>query len=191
MLRRYLGVNTLALLTVLLFIAGITVACGGSDSDKTPTTSARSQSTVLTASPTVRTGLSGATATAGMTTTPSAHATATTHSASSTATKPSQGGTGSPVAGATTVKVTESEMKIELATTTAKEGTVTFEITNNGTIEHNLATMIAGDEHVSPNVAPGDTITWSIDFPRTGQYEVYCAVPGHKAAGMVATLSIT
>jgi plastocyanin len=37
--------------------------------------------------------------------------------------------------------------------------------------------------------APGETDKDRIELP-AGSYEVYCSVPGHKAAGMVATLTV-
>lgn len=47
----------------------------------------------------------------------------------------------------------------------------------------------AGDLHVV-EAEPGQTLTagFAIDVP--GSYTVYCAVPGHREAGMVATLEV-
>jgi uncharacterized cupredoxin-like copper-binding protein len=195
------------LMVVLLVVLGLTAACGTSNSDKTATANAKSRSTATT------TGVGKATATHATTAATATHATSATSTTgtmsatathattsatpthattSATATKPSQGGTGgSPAAGAVTVKVTESEMKIELGSTSVAHGAVTFEIKNNGTIAHNLAVMIDNKEVKSADVQPGKTVEWKVTFPKAGTYELYCAVPGHKAAGMTAKLTIT
>jgi uncharacterized cupredoxin-like copper-binding protein len=63
---------------------------------------------------------------------------------------------------------------------------VTLTITNKGVTLHNFA-IDALD--VSVDVDPGATEEVVIDAP-AGEYEFYCNVPGHKAAGMVGTLIV-
>ena len=78
------------------------------------------------------------------------------------------------------VQVTEKEFKIILATTTLKAGTVTFEIKNTGAIAHDLA--ITGGPK-SKLIRPGASGTLTATL-KAATVELYCSVPGHKAAGM-------
>jgi uncharacterized cupredoxin-like copper-binding protein len=46
------------------------------------------------------------------------------------------------------------------------------------------------DLHVA-HADPGETVTATFQIDEPGSYEVYCGVPGHREAGMVATLEVT
>lgn len=97
----------------------------------------------------------------------------------------------SPEAGST-IKVTESEWKVQLPPTSElKQGNYTFQVHNAGKVSHNLA--IQGPDvpanDVTPTIAPGGDATLRVSL-KTGNYTLYCAVPGHKQLGMVAKLSV-
>jgi uncharacterized cupredoxin-like copper-binding protein len=114
-----------------------------------------------------------------------AESTAETFTAPSTATAPSSttttaATTTQPTAAPQVVEVTEKEFKIILATPTLKAGTVTFQIKNTGAIAHDLA--ITGGPK-SSLIKPGGTGTLTATL-KAGTVELYCSVPGHKAAGM-------
>lgn len=47
----------------------------------------------------------------------------------------------------------------------------------------------ASDLHVA-HVDPGQTTTATIQFNEPGIYAVYCSIPGHREAGMIATLTV-
>jgi uncharacterized cupredoxin-like copper-binding protein len=70
---------------------------------------------------------------------------------------------------------------------------ITFDLRAESGVEHDV--MIAdatasGDLHVVDADAGGTTrATFTIDEP--GTYDVYCSVPGHREAGMTATLTVT
>jgi uncharacterized cupredoxin-like copper-binding protein len=88
--------------------------------------------------------------------------------------------------GAQTVQVTETEFKITLATTRLKAGTVTFKVKNVGKIQHDLA--IAGGSKTKL-INPGGKATLTTTL-KSGSLELYCTVPGHKAAGMDLKLTV-
>ena len=75
-------------------------------------------------------------------------------------------------------------------TLTAPAGKSTIELTNASPVAHNVEVEGAGkDFGPSPTISGGDKTTLSIDLP-AGTYQYYCAVPGHKQAGMVGTLTV-
>lgn len=63
---------------------------------------------------------------------------------------------------------------------------VTFTLVTTGLAIHNFS-IDALDVNV--DVPPGQTDTVTITAP-AGTYEIYCAIPGHTAAGMVGTLTV-
>jgi len=85
-----------------------------------------------------------------------------------------------PAAAPQIVDVTEKEFKIILATPTLKAGTVTFKIKNTGALAHDLA-VVGGPK--STLIQPKNTGTLTVKL-KAGTVELYCSVPGHKAAGM-------
>ena len=95
-------------------------------------------------------------------------------------------------AAAKTIKVSETEFKITLpALSQLSAGKYTFVVTNNGKIQHDLAITggsVAGPEK-TPLLSHGQTAKLTVSL-QTGNYQLYCTVPGHRAAGMLATLSI-
>ena len=98
-------------------------------------------------------------------------------------------GAGAP---AKTIPVTESEFKIALpAESGLKAGNYTFAVKNAGKIGHDLAISGAGIAG-TPKTAlinAGGTSKLTVSL-KAGTYTLYCTVPGHKAAGMVAKLTI-
>jgi uncharacterized cupredoxin-like copper-binding protein len=110
-------------------------------------------------------------------TTTTAATTTTTAATTSTAPKPQ----------ATTVQATESEFKIALDSTTVKAGKVTFDVKNDGKIEHDLA--IKGGEKTKL-IKPGGTAQLTVTL-KPGKYHLYCSVPGHEAAGMKVDITVS
>ena len=71
---------------------------------------------------------------------------------------------------------------------TAPAGEVTIHLTNDAQIPHNVEVEGNGVEEVSDTVTGADT-----SLPLTleaGEYEFYCAVPGHREGGMEGTLTV-
>jgi plastocyanin len=91
-----------------------------------------------------------------------------------------------------TIPVTETEFKVQLPAEPAlKGGNYTFDVKNAGKIGHDLAITgpgISGTQK-TPLLNAGETGKLTVSLT-TGTYTLYCTVPGHKAAGMVAKLSI-
>jgi len=89
------------------------------------------------------------------------------------------------------VPVTEVEFKIELPSTTVAPGTYTFNLTNKGHVGHDLVFNGPGvDNEKTPVIDPGKTAKLTVDL-KTGTYDVYCSVPGHKQAGMDVKLKVS
>lgn len=63
---------------------------------------------------------------------------------------------------------------------------VTFTLPNDGVTLHDFSIDELG---IQVDIPPGETQEITINAP-AGTYEYYCAVPGHKAAGMVGTLIV-
>jgi uncharacterized cupredoxin-like copper-binding protein len=103
---------------------------------------------------------------------------------------------------ATIVTVTAGKPSLfafTLSTKTVKTGTVTFKVTNKGTIAHTFK-VCSSNKGGSANactgkgtasISAGKSATLIIKFTKTGTYEYLCAIPGHAAAGMKGDLKVT
>jgi len=88
----------------------------------------------------------------------------------------------------TTLSVELTEFAIT-GTLTAPAGHVVIDVTNSGSIEHNLALVdpsIAGT-----NLAAGATEQLDLGELAPGTYQLICTIPGHAGSGMQADLTIT
>lgn len=91
---------------------------------------------------------------------------------------------------ATTVSVTAgkpSELRFTLSKKTVPKGSVTFRVTNRGTLSHDF--KIAGKK--TKLLARGKSTTLTASFPKAGRYRFLCTVPGHAAGGMKGVLTVT
>ncbi|HET6695767.1 MAG TPA: plastocyanin/azurin family copper-binding protein [Gaiellaceae bacterium] len=71
---------------------------------------------------------------------------------------------------------------------TATAGEVTIEFMNDSGIPHNVEVEGNGVEEVSDTISEGSTtLTLNLE---PGEYEFYCAVPGHREGGMEGTLTV-
>lgn len=121
------------------------------------------------------------------------------------------GGSDSDKDEAGTVAVTESDFKIQLGTTSAPAGKVTFAVHNDGPSKHEFVvfkTDLApdalpkddnGDVAESDTFAPVDEIEdiakgadpkLEVDLV-AGKYVVICNLPGHYRQGMSASFTVT
>ena len=120
------------------------------------------------------------TTTAPATTTAATTSTAqqTTTQQATTAAKPSE----------TKVAVSETEFKITAASTTFKAGQIAFEVKDDGKIPHDLAIKETGDK--TKQIPPGGTAELKVEL-KPGKYLLYCSIPGHEAAGMKLSITVT
>ncbi len=95
----------------------------------------------------------------------------------------------SDLAPSATLEVEGGEMYYDpdVLVATAGEITVTFE--NVGIVEHDFVIEEVGDLDVVGMVDPGERATGTVEL-EPGTYTVYCTVPGHRNAGMQATLEV-
>jgi uncharacterized cupredoxin-like copper-binding protein len=88
------------------------------------------------------------------------------------------------------VTVTESEWKVSLPQTTLKAGKYEFDVKNDGKLPHNLTIKGPGVSAATPDFNGGQTQTLTVDL-KPGSYDFYCSIPGHKAAGMDAKVTVS
>lgn len=99
--------------------------------------------------------------------------------------------TSSAVARAQAVDVTLTEWKVELSRDTVHAGSVTFRITNKGTITHGFYIRGKGVAKGAKEMAPQEPQTFTTTL-KPGTYEVYCPLSdlSHRQAGMTHKLVV-
>jgi len=106
----------------------------------------------------------------------------------------SSGGSGSSSgapAGSTSVTVMDFQFKPK--TMSVPAGKVVFFLVNNGPSAHDMVIADSTGKSVARSslVQSGDTFTFTVENLPAGSYVFYCDVPGHRAAGMEGTLTVT
>jgi uncharacterized cupredoxin-like copper-binding protein len=89
------------------------------------------------------------------------------------------------------IPVSETEFKIALPSQKVTAGNVTFAVRNAGKIPHDLVVSgrgVKGDAK-TPLLDAGQTAKVTVTLA-AGSYTLYCSVAGHRAAGMVAKLTV-
>jgi uncharacterized cupredoxin-like copper-binding protein len=84
------------------------------------------------------------------------------------------------------VAVTLQEMAFVPGRILARQGLISLRLTNAGSLEHDFS---SDDHRISPNVRPGETVEFTFEAG-PGEYPVYCSLPGHREAGMAASLTV-
>jgi plastocyanin len=99
----------------------------------------------------------------------------------------------SPAAAATTLKLAANPAG-QLAYTTkslsAKAGKVTIDFSNASPVEHDVAIAQGSTVAGQTPVFTGGSKTMTVTL-KAGTYNFYCTVPGHRAAGMEGTLTVS
>ncbi len=98
-------------------------------------------------------------------------------------------GGGSSAQPALAITIHARDIAYDADAVTAQAGqTVNVTLVNDGTLDHSfIIDGVLGEQ----KAAAGQTTTFSFTPGPAGTYEFYCAVPGHKQAGMVGTLTVT
>jgi nitrite reductase (NO-forming) len=102
----------------------------------------------------------------------------------------------------TVVKVVSgkpSEYHFTFSKTSVAVGTVTFDLTNSGTVPHDLKICSSSKGgsadtctgRATPLISPGSTAKLTVTFAKAGKYEYLCTFPGHAALGMKGDLTVT
>jgi uncharacterized cupredoxin-like copper-binding protein len=100
------------------------------------------------------------------------------------------GPAGTTAPGKQTVKVGESEWKISLPQTTFSPGTYSFDVSNDGKVEHDLTVQGPGGKEATPLIPAGKTASVTVKL-EPGTYDFFCAVPGHKQLGMDQKVTVS
>jgi plastocyanin len=113
----------------------------------------------------------------------------------STQTSESSGGGGGEASGggkAQTLKLTADPggaLKFDKSSLSAKAGKVTVVLDNPSSLPHAVEVEGNGVEEETDTIGKGETAKVTVDL-KPGEYEYYCPVDGHKAAGMEGTLTV-
>ncbi len=94
-----------------------------------------------------------------------------------------------PAAAATTITAGLSEWAIVFSSTTLPSGDVQINVTNNGSITHNLA-LQADQSKTTPNLDGGTSATLNLTLG-AGTHTFICTIPGHDQLGMMSALTLT
>jgi plastocyanin len=81
------------------------------------------------------------------------------------------------------------QLKFLASSATATPGKVTLQMKNMSSVSHDIAITGGGLNQIGPIVSKGGTSTVTATL-KPGTYTFYCSVPGHRAAGMVGTLTV-
>jgi iron uptake system component EfeO len=89
-----------------------------------------------------------------------------------------------------TVAIDAHEFAFDPSSVVVEAGTVTFAVTNSGTVEHELE-ILDGERVVDEveGLVPGLTRDLTVTLA-PGRYRYVCRIAGHEAAGMQGTLTV-
>lgn len=91
-------------------------------------------------------------------------------------------------AGSTTLAVEAHEFSLSPKDLHSAPGSVAIKYTNGGSIEHTL--LIEGVSGFKLDVASAGAVDTGTAKLEPGTYTLYCDIPGHRAAGMEAHLTV-
>jgi uncharacterized cupredoxin-like copper-binding protein len=90
-----------------------------------------------------------------------------------------------------TIEIGETEFALDPASLQVDEtGTVTFRVTNNGSIPHALEVDGQGIEEETETIEPGASSELTVDLSKEGSYELYCPIDDHRDQGMEGELIV-
>jgi uncharacterized cupredoxin-like copper-binding protein len=90
-----------------------------------------------------------------------------------------------------TIEIGETEFALDPDNVQVDEtGTVTFRVTNNGSIAHALEVDGQGIEEETETIEPGSSAELTVDLSKEGSYELYCPIGDHRDQGMEGELIV-
>jgi uncharacterized cupredoxin-like copper-binding protein len=93
--------------------------------------------------------------------------------------------------GGATVPVSLVDFAIDPANPAVDAGTVTFKVSNDGEVTHNLEVEGEGvEEELEQDLPPGESGELTVELTQPGTYEWYCPVDGHADQGMEGELTV-
>ena len=103
----------------------------------------------------------------------------------------SESGTTGLAAAGQAISISETEFKLDPSSVQVDQaGSVTFRVTNNGTVDHALEVDGQGLEEETETIKPGESAELAVDLSKEGSYEIYCPIDGHRDSGMEGTLTV-
>ena len=100
--------------------------------------------------------------------------------------------TGSPGISGTALMVKLNEWSLGFTRIKAAKGNLGVEVTSIGRYPHNFVVQkkLTGEiVYQSPVLRKNQMTKTNLNLP-TGQYELYCSLPGHRSRGMLAALTV-
>ena len=96
-----------------------------------------------------------------------------------------------PAATAKPVEVTLSEWKVSLSSDTLTAGTITFNVKNEGNMNHALYVLGGNVAKGTVEIAAKQSATLRLAL-KPGEYEIYCPMSdqSHKMAGMTRKITV-
>lgn len=68
-------------------------------------------------------------------------------------------------------------------------GTYTFDVTNDGGVDHALEIEGNGIEEETETIGPGQSASLTVDL-EAGMYELYCPIGNHRDLGMTGEITV-
>jgi uncharacterized cupredoxin-like copper-binding protein len=106
-----------------------------------------------------------------------------------TATTEAEAPTTASGGGGETVAISETEYKLDPADATVNAGSVTFDVSNDGSAPHDLEVEGNGVEEVTDTIEPGASDQLTVDL-EPGTYVMYCTIDGHQDLGMEGEVTV-
>jgi plastocyanin len=103
--------------------------------------------------------------------------------------EPAENNDEAPADAAETVEFQADELFFEGIPETLAAGAVEFVMENVGNLPHDLVIEELGDRVVVPLTDAGETNSGTVEL-ESGEYTLYCDVPGHRAGGMEETVTV-
>ena len=90
-----------------------------------------------------------------------------------------------------TIQVSEKEYSITPSSISLPQpGSYAFQVTNKGKITHAFEVKGNGIEEKTADIQPGASTTLTVNLSKSGSYDAFCPIDGHRSKGMAAKLTI-